>query len=188
MQASRGFVLCVGGVGGIRREAGVSRHGRFFRGLFSSGRLRTRSHRPLHEVIHKLMQAFLPAEVFGVCAGPAAYIQSAQAQLARNLESHKPMVGLTLLGSTYIARYGLSDQSIAPAHKLNVKGTTRPVLRSRQSGAKGSRARRSPRSGSFTEPEQLEWSCFYFIVPRDANERQWKKLFPCGAKPESASM
>lgn len=78
--------------------------------------LNSLSHRPAahrnrlcHELIHQLVQACLPAQMFRSRTQPIAREPSANPQLSTLLVCHKPVVRLLLFRSADVARYCLPD-------------------------------------------------------------------------------
>jgi len=73
-----------------------------------------RRERSRHELVHQLMQADLPAQVFHSGAQAVARVPAAYAQFPRLLRSHKPMVRLLLFRCANVTRYCLPDHCIPP--------------------------------------------------------------------------
>jgi len=84
------------------------------RRLLGQARLHAHRNRPGHELIHEFVQAGLPAKMLHAGTKPSARTKSAYTQLTSLLQNNEPVVRLSLLRCTDVARNRLPDHRISP--------------------------------------------------------------------------
>ncbi len=134
------------------------------------------THGPRREVIHQLVQAFVPADMPCGRPRPLPPIPCADAQFRPHFAGHKPVVGIQHLCSADVARNGLADHRnpSLPFHLGIRQAGTAPGKRMTAKAKSGVRLRARAETGNASQSRlAFHTSMPGLVNPWERNSPSW---------------